>query len=55
MIAIDLNKQEVLDANPKGIQQFNFINQAGNTTLFFIIEEAKKIISDFSQRIVRAM
>ena len=45
MIAIDLDKQQVLDANPKGIQQFNFtgnLDRAGNTTLFFIIEEAKK-------------
>ena len=45
MIAIDLNKQQVLDANPKGIQQFNFtrnLDRAGNTALFFIIQEAKK-------------
>ena len=58
MIAVDLNKQQVLDANPKGIQQFNFtrnLDRAGNTALFFIIQEAKKNILDFSQGIMRAL
>ena len=46
MIAIDLSKQQALDANPKSIQQINFtrdLDRQGNTTLF-IIEEAKHII-----------
>ena len=50
MIAIDLSKQQALDADPKAIQQINFItnlDQDGNTT-FFIIEEAKETILDFS-------
>ena len=50
MIAIDLNKQQALDADPKAIQQLRFIanlNQAGNTTMFFIIEEAKESILNF--------
>ena len=41
MIAIDLSKQQVLDADPRGIQQINFtanLNRAGNTTIFFVIE-----------------
>ena len=45
MIGIDLSKQQVLDANPKGIQQIYFtgnLDQAGNKTICFIIEEAKK-------------
>ena len=49
MIAIDLSKQQALDADPKAIQQINFItnlDQDGNT--FFIIEEAKETILDFS-------
>ena len=40
MIAIDLTKQQALDA----IQHINFssnLDIAGNTTMFFIIEEAK--------------
>ena len=44
MIATDLNKQQVLNADPRAIQQINFIvnlDQAGNTT-FFIVEEAKE-------------
>ena len=47
MMAIYLSKQEDLDADPKAIQQINFtgnLNRNGNTTMFFIIEEAKKII-----------
>ena len=45
MIAIDLTKQQALDADPKAIQQINFtenLDRGGNTTMFFIIEEAKK-------------
>ena len=41
MAAIDLSKQQVLDADPRGIQQINFtenLNRAGNTTIFFVIE-----------------
>ena len=45
MIATDLNKQQALDTDPRAIQQINFIvnlDQAGNTTMFFIVEEAKE-------------
>ena len=47
MIAIELSKQLALDADPKALQQINFIanlDQDGNTTMFFIIEEAKETI-----------
>ena len=47
MIALDLDRQHELDANPRAIQQNNFtenLNRAGNTTIFFIIEEAKERI-----------
>ena len=36
----------------KTIQQINFtgnLDRAGNTTMLFVIEEAKETISDFSQ------
>ena len=52
MIAIDLSKQQALDAGPGAIQQINFtasLDRAGNTTVFFIIEEAKETALDFSQ------
>ena len=51
MIAIDLSKQKSLDADPRAIQQINFtanLDRAGNTT-FFIIEEVKETVLDFSQ------
>ena len=44
MIAVDLSKQQALDADPKEIQQINFtanIDRAGNTRVYFILEEAK--------------
>ena len=47
IIAIDLSKQQVLDADPRAIQQINFaanLDRAGNTTMFFIIEEAKETV-----------
>ena len=51
MIAIALSKQQSLDGIPREIQQINFtenLDRAGNITMFFIIEEAKEIILDFS-------
>ena len=58
MIAIDLSKQQVLDTDPKAIQQINFtvnLNQQGNTAMFFIIEELKETILDFSQSNVKVL
>ena len=56
MIAIDLSKQQALGADPKAIQQINFTgnlnrgkNVNDNTIMFFIIEEVKETILDFSQ------
>ena len=45
MIAIDLRKQQALDAEPKAIQQINFtanLDRDGNTRFYFILDEAKK-------------
>ena len=44
MIAVDLSKQQALDADPKAIQKINFtenLDGDGNITIFLIIEEAK--------------
>ena len=60
MIGIDLSKQQVLNADPKAIQEINFTgnlnrqNAKGqninvNTKKFFIIEESKETILDFSK------
>ena len=56
MIAIDLSKQHTLDADPKAIQQINFtanLDRTGNTRLYFILEEAKETIFEFSQGTVK--
>ena len=47
MIAIDLSKQQTLDADPKSRQQINFsanLDRDGNTTIFFIAKEAEETI-----------
>ena len=52
IIAIDLSKQQSLDADLRAIEQINFttnLNRAGNTTMLFIIEEAKETVLGFSQ------
>ena len=57
MIAIHLSRQ-VLDADPKAIQQINFtgnLERDEGATMFFIIEEAKETILDFSQGTVKVM
>ena len=58
MIAIDLSKQQALDADPKAIQQINFtanIDRAGNITIYFILEEAKETVFEFSQGSVKVL
>ena len=54
MITRDLSKQKELDADPKAIQK---VNATGNlerqTAKFFIVEEAKETLSDFSQGTVK--
>ena len=52
IITIDLSKQQALDADPRAIQQIRFtanLDRDGNTTIFFIIEEAKETVFEFSQ------
>ena len=58
MIAIDLSKQQALDADPKGIQQINFtanLDRAGNTRLYFTLEETKESVFEFSQGTVKVL
>ena len=58
MIAINLSKQQALDADSRAIQQINFtanLDTAGNTTMFFITEEAKGTVLDFSQGTVKVL
>ena len=58
MIAVDLSKQQALDADPRGIQQINFtanLDRAGNTRVYFILEEVRETILDFSQGTVKVL
>ena len=58
MIAVDLSKQQALDADPRAIQQINFtanLDRAGNARVYFILEETKETILDFSQGTVKVM
>ena len=58
MIAIDLSKQQALDADPRAIPQTNFtvnLDRAGNTTMCFITEEVKEAVLDFSQGTVKVL
>ena len=58
MIAVDLSKQQALDADPRAIQQINFtanLDKAGNARVYFILEEAKETILDFSQGTVKVL
>ena len=58
MIAVDFRKQQVLDADPRAIQQINFtanLDRDGNTRIYFTLEEAKETILDFSQETVKVL
>ena len=58
LLAIDLSKQQKLDADPKAIQQINFtenLDRTERSTMFFIIEEGKETLLDFSKRTVKSL
>ena len=58
LIAIDLSKQQKLDADPKAIQQINFtrnLESDRNTQMFFIIEISKETVLDFSKGTVKEL
>ena len=58
MITIDLSQRQVLDVDPRAIQQINFtvnLDKAGNTIMFFVIEEAKETLLDFSKGTVNVL
>ena len=58
MIAVDLSKQQTLDADLRAIQEINFtanLDRTGNTRIYFILEEAKETKLDFSQGTVKVL
>ena len=57
MIAVDLGKQQVLDTDPKAIQHISFTANLdrANTRFYFILEEAKETVFEFSQGTVKVL
>ena len=58
MIAVDLSKQQALDADSRANQKINFtanLDRAGNTRIYFIHEEAKETILELSQGTVKVL
>ena len=55
MIAIDLSKQQALDSDPRAIQQITANLDRANTRIYFILEEAKETIFEFSQGTVKVL
>ena len=57
-IAIDLIKQQKLDGDLKAMQQINFtgnLDRAEDSTMFFITEEVKETVLDFSNGTVKVL
>ena len=58
MFAIDLSKQQALDADLRAIQQINLtanLDRNEIATMFFIIEETKETVLEFSQGTVKVL
>ena len=57
-IAVDLSKQQALDADTKAIQQINFTTKLDgdwDTRFYFFLEEAKENVFEFSQGTVKIL
>ena len=55
-IALDLSKQQARSADPRAIHQINFIanlDRAGHTAMYFVFEESRGTVLDFSQGTVK--
>ena len=58
MIVVDLCKQQALHVDLKAIQQINFtanLDRAGNTRIYFILEDGKETVFQFSQGTVKVL
>ena len=58
LIARDLSKQEKVDADSRSIQQINFtgnLSRAEGAKMYFVIEEVKETVLDFSEGIVKVL
>ena len=58
MIAVDLSRQQTLDADPRAIQQINFtanLDRASDTKVYFILEKSKETKLNFPQGTVKVL
>ena len=56
LIAIDLNKQQVLQENEELIQQINFIGKLEEASnVFIIIEKKENTVLEFSQNLANVI
>ena len=58
MITVDLSKQQALDGDPRANYQINFtvnLDTAGNTRIYYILEEAKETKLEFSGGTVKVL
>ena len=54
LIAVDLSKQNELDADPRAIQQFEFKYMLeSNSTIYWVLEKSKKTILEFYKGTVK--
>ena len=56
MIAIDLSKQQALDADPKAIQQINFtanLDRDGNQDFISFLRKQKKLSLNFHKELLK--
>ena len=58
MIVVDVSKQQALDVDTKAIQQINFtanLDRAGNSRIYFILEEVTETVLGFSQGTLKVL
>ena len=58
MVAVDLSRQQAFDADPRAIQQINFtanLDRAGETIVYFILEEPEETKLNFAQGTVKVL
>ena len=58
IIAVDLSKQQALDADPRANKQINFtadLDRAESIRIYFILEEAKENNLEFSQGTIKVL
>ena len=58
MIAVDLSRKQALSPDPRKNPQITFtanLDRAGNTRVYFVLEESKETKINFAQGTVKAL